>query len=75
MDYLGRMDMDRSRKLEHLGWRVRVFLDGVEVTGRYREADDTPGHTSIDIECTDHQGHPYVTHLDGVDVIIALRKG
>jgi hypothetical protein len=68
--HLGCIDPARASQLQRLGWTVRVFLDGVDVTERYREVDDTPGATSIDIECTRADGVPYIAHLDDVDVRI-----
>jgi hypothetical protein len=71
--YLGLMDEARASQLRRLGWTITVHLDGIDVTDRCRAVDDTPGQTSIDIECEGDDGHRYVAHLDDVDVAIHLR--
>jgi hypothetical protein len=54
------MDIERERQLRSLGWTVRVFVRGVDVTQRCRFADDTPGRERAELYRMNDRGKFYL---------------
>jgi hypothetical protein len=57
---IGRLTPDRERWLRRLGWTVRVFVRGQDVTACCQFADDRPGRQCALLYRRNDQGELYL---------------